>query len=201
MSVDVDSLDFSIPQAMPGDEMEYHVTRNFNYFVRIIRNVRKMHDVYSRIKKKKDWGLDPELSSLNPIFEAWLNDLPSDLQVVFPQDTSPPWLPSHFIGNLHSYYHLSIIMLHRPQLDPLDPTSMDGQWKQHMMICYDAAKRLCRLQEAILQYFGLPGLLCMQRGINFTIYCVLTCVLLHLVCTTTIAIWSDFRAYFFHRLQ
>jgi hypothetical protein len=37
------------------------------------------------------------------------------------------------------------------------------------------------LQEGLLQSFGMTGLLCMQRGINFTIYCVLTCTVLHLV--------------------
>ena len=43
------------------------------------------------------------------------------------------------------------------------------------------AKILCRLQEAILGAFGLTGLLCMQRGINFTIYAILTCTMIHLV--------------------
>jgi hypothetical protein len=103
------------------------------------------------------------------------------MAVTFPPDGSPPWLPSPFIGNLHSYYYLSIIMLHRPQLQLLDPTAADGQWKHHMMICYSSAKLLCRLEQAILHSFGLTGLQSMQRGVNFTIYAVLTCVMLHLV--------------------
>ena len=160
---------------------EYHASRNFTYFARVVRNVRRMNDVYARIKKKKEWGIDPEFVQLNPSFDAWMNDLPGDLQITFPQDGSPPWLPSHFVGNLLSYYYLGIIMLHRPQLTFMEPTGVDGGWKHHMMICYSSAKLLCRLQESILQSFGLTGLLSMQRGINFTIYCILTCTVLHLV--------------------
>lgn len=182
LSVDMETLDLSIPKNVFGDdEAEFHVTRNFAYFVRVIRNVRRMNNVYARIKKKKDWGIDPSFVQLNPSFESWMNDLPADLQVTFPPDGTPPWIPSHFIGNLHSYYYLSIIMLHRPQLTFMEPTGMDGGWKHHMMICYSSAKLLCRLQESILQSFGLTGLLSMQRGINFTIYCILTCTVLHLV--------------------
>jgi hypothetical protein len=182
LSVDMESLDLSIPRpGMGTDESEFHVTRNFTYFAKVVRNVRRMNNVYSRIKKKKEWGIDPDFVQLNPSFESWMNDLPGDLQITFPPDGSPPWLPSHFIGNLHSYYYLSIIMLHRPQLTFMEPTGMDGGWKHHMMICYSSAKLLCRLQEGLLQSFGMTGLLCMQRGINFTIYCVLTCTVLHLV--------------------
>ena len=50
-----------------------------------------------------------------------------------------------------------------------------------MNVCYNSAKILCRLQEGILANFDLTGLLVMQRGINFTIYAILTCVMLHLV--------------------
>jgi hypothetical protein len=178
----VDSVDLSVQRPTPGvDDAEFHVTRNFTYFTRVVRNVRRMNNVYAQIKKKKDWGLDPDFVQLNPSFETWMSDLPADLQITFPPDGSPPWLPSHFIGNLHSYYYLSIIMLHRPQLTFLESSGPDGAWKHHMLICYSSAKLLCRLQEAVMQSFGITGLLSMQRGINFTIYCVLTCTVLHLV--------------------
>lgn len=203
LQVDMDSLDLSIPRSLGNDDAEFHVTRNFKYFARVVRNVRKMNDVYARIKKKKEWGIDPELVQLNPSFESWMNDLPVDLQITFPLDGSPPWLPSHFIGNLHSYYYLSIIMLHRPQLTFMEPTGMDGGWKHHMMICYSSAKLLCRVQEAILQSFGMTGLFCMQRGINFTIYCVLTCTVLHLVALTSPDpdINTDAREYFTRHMR
>ncbi|KAI9047644.1 hypothetical protein LZ554_008355 [Drepanopeziza brunnea f. sp. 'monogermtubi'] len=204
LSVDMESLDLSVPKNVVGnDEAEFHITRNFAYFTKIVRNVRRMNNVYSRIKKKKEWGIDPHFVQLNPSFESWMNDLPADLQVTFPPDGTPPWIPSHFIGNLHSYYYLSIIMLHRPQLTFMEPTGIDGGWKHHMMICYSSAKLLCRLQEAILQSFGMTGLLSMQRGINFTIYCILTCTVLHLVAITSPDpdLNADAREYFTRHMR
>jgi hypothetical protein len=178
----MDSLDLTIPRPTAGLETsEFHTTRNFSYFTRVVLNVRRMNNVYARIKKKKEWGIDPEFVQLNPSMDKWLHDLPNDLQVTFPSDGSPPWLPSHFIGNLHTYHYLSNILLHRPQLTFMEPTGLDGGWKHHMMLCYSSAKLICRLQEAVLQSFGLTGLLSMQRGINFTIYAILTCTVLHLV--------------------
>ncbi|RDW87690.1 hypothetical protein BP5796_03384 [Coleophoma crateriformis] len=204
LAVDIETLDLSVQRPAPGnDDTEFHVTRNFTYLAKVVRNVRRMNDVYSKIKKKKEWGIDPALIQLNPSFETWMNDLPSDLQITFSSDGSPPWLPSHYIGNLHSYYYLSIIMLHRPQLQFMEPTDVSGDWKRHMMICYNSAKLLCRLQEGILQSFGLTGLLCMQRGINFTIYCVLTCTVLHLVALTSPDpdLSTDAREYFTRHMR
>lgn len=167
---------------MPGcEETEYHASRNFAFLSRIARNLNKVNSVYAKIKKKKDWGIDPELVQLNPLITGWLGELPADLRLTFPSDGSPPWLPSHFIGNMHSYYYLSIIILHRPQLSFLEPMGADGQWKSHMSLCYSSAKALCRLQESMLQSFGLSGLQCMQRGISFTIYAILCCIVLHIV--------------------
>lgn len=183
LSVDVESVDYSVPGPIPnGDESEYHVSRNFTYLARIVRGIGRMNRVYSRIKKTNTWGIAPEFIKLNSELHTWESELPADLILNYPPDGSTPWLPSAFLGNVHSYYHLSIILFHRPQLAFLDPTAADGQWKHHMMICYDAAKTLCKLQEAVLNGFGLTGLLCMLRGINFTIYAVLACVVLHLVC-------------------
>lgn len=182
LSIDIHSVDFSVPRAMPGDESEYHSSRVFTYLSRSLALVRTISDTYGRLKKKsKEWATDPEFVQLNPCFDAWMADLPQDLQISFPADGSPPWLPSHIIGNLHIQYYLGIIMLHRPQLALMDPSSLGGKWKHHMMICYSNAKLLCRLQESILQSFGMTGLLCMLRGINYSIYCILTCAVIHLV--------------------
>ncbi|KAI0383437.1 hypothetical protein F5Y04DRAFT_25575 [Hypomontagnella monticulosa] len=186
LSVDSESVDFNVPRLMPGcDETEYHASRNFSYLARVARNLNRVNAVYAKIKKKKDWGIDPELVQLNPTITGWLTDLPADLRITFPVDGSPPWLPSHFIGNMHSYYYLSIIILHRPQLSFLEPLGLDGQWKRHMSLCYSSAKALCRLQESMLQSFGLSGLQCMQRGISFTIYAILSCIVLHIVALTS----------------
>jgi len=186
LQVEEDTVDFNVPRLLPnGDEAEYHVSRNFTYFARVVRNVGRMSRVYGRIKKNKDWGIDPEFVQIKPAVDAWLAELPADLAVNYPSDGSAPWLSSAFVGNLHSYYYLSIILFNRPQLAFLTPGTVGGQWKQHMLVSYDAAKMLCRLQEAVVNSFGLLGLQCMQRGINFTIYAVLACIVLHLVALTS----------------
>ena len=180
--MEIDSVDFSVPPGPSGsNDLEYHVSRNFTYMARVVRNIARMNQAYGRLRKTKDWGIDPEFLQINPGLNAWLAELPSDMAVNYPPDGSAPWLSSAFVGNLHSYYYLSLILFHRPQLAFLQPTGSDGQWKHHMAVSYNAAKMLCRLQEAVLQSFGLPGLQCMQRGINFTIYAVLACIVLHLV--------------------
>ena len=148
--------------------------------MQVISNIRETAQLHGRLKKrKKDWPLEPEFVQHNQVFAQWIRDLPRDLQIVLPPDGSAPWIPSHFIANLHSYYHLTVVMHHRPQFQfSLD---FNDSWKRHFSICYSSAKIICRLQEAVLQQSGLQGLLCMQRGINFTIYAVLTCTILHLV--------------------
>lgn len=183
MGADPDSVDINVQPPSPAlNEADYEVSRQFTHLVRCVRNVRIMNDAYGRLRKRPNWGVDPEFVRLNPAFADWLSELPRELHLHYPADGSPPWIPTHFIGNLHTYYHLSIIMLHRPQLMFSGSFGADGTWKQHMVLCYSSAKSLCRLQEAVLQTFGMTGLLCMQRGINFTIYAVLTCAMLHLVC-------------------
>ncbi|KAI1491767.1 hypothetical protein F5X96DRAFT_668354 [Biscogniauxia mediterranea] len=204
LSVELETLDFSIPRPLHGiDDTEYHTTRNFTYFTRIVRNIHRMNSIYSKIKRKKEWGIDPEFVQLNPTLSSWINDLPPDMCITFPPDGSPPWLPSHYIGNLHSYYYLSIILLHRPQLTFLEPMGVDGQWKSHMLLCYSSAKALCRIQESMLQSYGLSGLQCMQRGISFTIYAVLSCIVLHLVALTSPdpEINTDARDYFTRHMR
>ncbi|KAJ8123906.1 hypothetical protein ONZ43_g260 [Nemania bipapillata] len=204
LSVELESLDFNVPQLMHGvEEDEHQISRDFIFFVRIVRMVSKMNTVYLKVKKRKDWGLDPEFVQLNPQLRSWLNELPPHMNVTFPRDGSPPWLPSHFIGNVHSYYHLATILLRRPQLTFLEPMGIDGQWKAHMIVSYASAKALCRLQESMLQSFGLSGLQCMQRGISFTIYAILSCIVLHLVALTSPdpEINTDARDYFTRHMR
>ncbi|KAJ6163517.1 hypothetical protein N7497_003496 [Penicillium chrysogenum] len=167
------------------DHYEIDRSRQYAYFVRNAHHIRIITDIYHKVKKQKDWGADARFVQNNPLFADWLRNLPPDLQVNYPADGSPPWLPSHFVGNMHSHCHLAIILLHRPQLFASQSFAAGGEWKIHMSLCYSSAKSLCRLQEAILQRFGLSGLLYMQRGINFAIYCILTCTMLHLVAITS----------------
>lgn len=167
------------------DQYELDRSRQYAYFVRNAHHIRIITDIYHKVKKQKDWGADPRFVQKNPLFADWLRNLPADLQVDYPADGSPPWVPSHFVGNMHSHCHLAIILLHRPQLLASRSFAAGGDWRVHFSLCYSSAKSICRLQEAILERFGLSGLLYMQRGINFAIYCILTCTMVHLVSCPT----------------
>ena len=180
MQVEPSTVDLTPLRPTPGlDESDYHLSRQFTYLVSMIQTVRRMHDIKEACATN-DWMTDPEFVALETKLARWVEALPRDMKVTWRQDDRPPRLPSHFIGNMHTYYHLTVIMLHRPQLS-VSGAFADGSWKRHMLISYGSAKAMCRLQEAIFGQFGLPGLMCMQRGISFAIYAVLTCALIHLV--------------------
>ncbi|ORX94520.1 hypothetical protein BCR34DRAFT_499193 [Clohesyomyces aquaticus] len=185
LGVHLETVDFEMPAPISGlDRAEYQISRQFSQYIRIVRNIRETGQTHARLRKKrKDWALDPDFVGHNADYPAWLSALPDDMQIVYPQDESAPWIPSHFVANMHCYHYLGVIMHHRPQLESFSD-SYDGAWKQHMMSCYTAAKNMCKLQEAILKTYGPQGLLCMQRGMSFTIYAVLTCTMLHLVAIT-----------------
>lgn len=180
--VEPNSVDTSeCPPCSDLDDYEKAISRQFAYWVRNVRNIRLISDTHIKLKKKKDWALDQEFSSYNASFKNWPNGLPNDFQLHMSPTGEVPNITSHFVGNMHSHYQLGIIMLHRPQLKASESFGADSQWRHHMSVCYNSAKVLCRLQEGILVNFDLTGLLVMQRGINFTIYAILTCVMLHLV--------------------
>jgi hypothetical protein len=175
-----------MPRPVPGqDANEFQIARQFVQYTRVAKNVYQSAFLYGKLRKKSpDWALDPTFLSHNADFPVWLREVPEDMQIVYPQDGSAPWIPSHMIANMHSYHFLSIVMHFRPQLHAVSD-NYDGTWKQHMLTCYSAAKTLCKLQESILKTYGMPGLLCMLRGISFHIYAVLTCTMLHLVSFTS----------------
>lgn len=180
--VDIETVDIDTrPPCSEIDPFEATISRQFAYFVRNVRNIRTIAETYHELRKTEGWGGHPKFVAHNQAFDSWPDALPEDLQLNLPADGTPPWLLSHFIGNMHAHYQLGRIMLQRPQLMASKSFAADSAWKQHMTSCYTSAKVLCRLQEAIISQFGLQGLMCMLRGINFTIYAVLTCVMLHLV--------------------
>lgn len=182
MGVDPKTVDFGVPRPTPGiDQSDYQASRQFTYLVRMVRNVRTMSDIYAKVKRNKDWGNDPQFARIVPELHKWVDELPRDLQLHLPEDGSAPRASSHFVGNMQCYYQLTNLMLHRPQLMSANSFDAEGSWKQHMDSCYSSAKAMCRLQEGLMQGFGLSGLLCMQRGINFVIYSVLSCTMIHLV--------------------
>jgi hypothetical protein len=178
----LDTVDTSpAPPSSERDPFEATISRQYSYFICNVRNIRAIAETYHQLRKDKDWGCHPEFVAHNQAFDRWPDVLPLDLQLILPVDGSAPWMSSHFVGNMHAHYQLGRIMLQRPQLMASKSFAVDSSWKQNMMSCYTSAKMLCRLQEAVLAQFGLQGLLCMQRGINFTIYAILTCIMLHLV--------------------
>ncbi|KAF1949084.1 hypothetical protein CC80DRAFT_280963 [Byssothecium circinans] len=185
LRVDPSTVDFEMPRPLAGiDASEFQIARQFTQYARIAKCLQRTIIIAKKLRKKsEDFALDPSFVGHNATFTTWLRELPDDLQIVYPPDGSPPWIPSHFIANMHIYHQLGIIMHLRPQLHAVSD-SYDGVWKQHMISCYSAAKNMCKLQEAILEHYGLPGLLCMLRGISFTVYAVLTCTMLHLVAIT-----------------
>jgi hypothetical protein len=118
---------------------------------------------------------------LDSSYPKWFQTLPPDLQINVPKDGFEPWVSSAFLGNCHSYYYLSLIMHHRPQVHYLMEEVAGDSYKRYMLICLDAAKRLCRIQESMLRTLGPAGFESMIRGMSFTIYALLTCTMLHLV--------------------
>ena len=167
MSVSSDTVDFGIPTSLPGgDDDETRVWRRYVYLARGCRNVRLLFETYASVKQEgKEWQFHPRIQALNPSFPDWLAELPPEMQILFPADGSPPWLESHIIGNVHCYYHLGILLLHRPQLMASSFTTSNA-WKEHMSASYESAKAICRIQESLLRDFGIHGLMYMQRGMS-----------------------------------
>jgi hypothetical protein len=175
-------VDCDAPQPVAGQNAnDFQIARQFVQYTRVAKNVFQSAFMYGKLKKKTaDWAVDPTFVAHNADFSVWIREVPEDMQIAYPQDGSAPWIPSHMIANMHAYHSLSIVMHFRPQLNAVSDT-YDGVWKQHMLTCYSAAKTMCKLQEALLKTYGMPGLLCMLRGLSFHIYAVLTCTMLHLV--------------------
>ncbi|KAG6133123.1 hypothetical protein E4U12_002878 [Claviceps purpurea] len=199
LTVNHESVDFSVPPPLPGgDDDEYHVSRNFTYLARLVRNIKKMSLAYTRLRRTKDWAVNPEFQQIEQNISEYYSELPADMIIEYPADGSPPYLPSSFVGNLHSYFNLFQMLYHRPVLSFLDPTAHEAQWKRRMLNCYNAAKALCRLQEALLKQYGLVDLQSMQRGFSFALYAGLSCVVIHLVAIVSPdpELNSDAREYF-----
>lgn len=182
-SVDIDTVDLSFPPPSAGvDAFEYQTSRRFAYLTQCWRNIMQTTRIWVSLRRyKTDWALDPSFIRHNEDIDHWVNSLPSDFQISYPSDGAPPWLGGdHFLANVHVYQHLCVVMHHRPQLQAL-LEKRDESWVKHLDMCLHAAGKICKLHEALLRDFGLHGLHFMQRGINFVVFCVLSCAMLHLV--------------------
>jgi len=185
--VDIETVDTSpTPPNWDIDDYEKMISKQFAYWVRNVRNVRGVTEIYQKLKRKnKEWATDPKFVAYNQDFSKWPGELPADLEIAMPADGSLPRPPSHFVANMHCHYQLGIVMFYKPQLTASKDFIKDKKWKHDMTTCYNAAKQVCAFQEAILQNFDVRGLACMQRGLSFPIYAILTCIMVHLVRTPT----------------
>ena len=181
--VDIDTVDISpCPPNSDIDEYEKMASRQFAYWVMNVRNIRGLAETYQKLKRKnKDWASDPKFLAYNQAFRKWPVDLPKDLQISIPSNGTLPEIPSHWLANMHCHHQLGIVMLYKPQLNASKDFMNDDKWKGIMSMCYNSAKQVCVYQEAVLEKYDTLGLACMQRGLSFPIYAILSCVMVHLV--------------------
>lgn len=181
--VKVESVSFQVqsPSSAP-DDFEYRTSRRTTYFAQVVRNIKHTNMLWQTKKRlTDDWALDPTFVRHNESIDTWVDELPPDMQLDYGDDDRPVLLNgNHYVAYLHMYHNLVVIMHHRPQLVMLLGKG-DQSFKRHLDICNESAMIICRLQEALFRDFGLHGLQFMLRGIGFTIYCILTSTMLHLV--------------------
>ncbi|GIZ43278.1 hypothetical protein CKM354_000651000 [Cercospora kikuchii] len=185
-SVDIDSVQYAVPTPTNDiDAFEHLASRRSTILAQAVRNIKQSNILWQTMKRyKKDWALDPSFVQHNEDLPIWADNLPNDFQLQYSDDGSPPWLGAdHYKAYVHVYHHLTIIMHHRPQLQALLAKGDPG-WKDQLEICLNSAMLMCRIQEALYRDFQFHGLQFMIRGVNFTIYCVLTCMMLHLAAIT-----------------
>ena len=182
-AIDLETVDFSVPSRRSDvDETEYQISRRTAYFALCVRTNKQSSTIWNQIRRyNKEWALDPMFVRQNDVIPALFRTLPSDMQIHFPEDEKPPYLGGdHYVAYLHCYHHIVVIIHHRAQFQTL-LWKKDPAFNKHLTICNDAASKICRLQEALLRDYGLHGLKFMQRGIGFSIYAVLICLVLQLV--------------------
>lgn len=182
--IESDTVDEDFPYPAPEiDVFDYQCTRRHTLMAQAGHAIKVSNTMMQKGKRKKSatWALDPAMGQHDKDLDDFFENMPADLRIHYPEDGSPPWLGGdHFLADVHAYFHLVIVMHHRPQLQTKIEMGLP-EWRRHLDICVDSAIKMCRLQEALLRDFGLHGLNFMLRGINFTVYCVLTCTMLHLV--------------------
>ncbi|KAF2217891.1 hypothetical protein CERZMDRAFT_63994 [Cercospora zeae-maydis SCOH1-5] len=185
-SVDIDTVQYALPTPTNDiDAFEHLASRRSTILAQAVRNIKQSNILWQTMKRyKKDWALDPSFVQHNEDLPIWVENLPNDFQLQYADDGSPPWLGAdHYKAYVHVYHHLTVIMHHRPQLQALLAKGDPG-WKDQLEVCLNSAMMMCRIQEALYRDFQFHGLQFMIRGVNFTIYCVLTCMMLHLAAIT-----------------
>jgi hypothetical protein len=177
------SVDLNEPRIMAGiDAQEHSISHQFVQLAKNIHSIRETILVYRHLKRKdSSYAAHPNYTILDRKFDSWFAELPADLQIRIPENEYDAWEYSSFLGNLHSYHYLSIIMHYRPQFHYWVTQPTNDAWKRPLLICLEAAKKMCRIHESMLGTVGLIGFESMLRGMSYTIYAVLTCTSLQLV--------------------
>lgn len=188
MQCNLESIDESMPPQGHDflDDHEYAIHAQFIHLIRLQKTIRAMADMHNKLKADPQWRKDPKFLQSAPKLDEWQANLPPYLKLHVSTDLNdpPPLLGvhvgSHFAANLQVYYWLARMMLHRPAL-ALGGVFTDNRWRHHMMECTVAAKSICRLEEVVFEQCGMLGFQCMSRGVNFSIYSLLSCAMIHLV--------------------
>ena len=182
-AVDHETVEFNLPLPSPElDTFEHQISRRTAFLAQAVQNIKQTNILWQTMRRHNpEWALSPQFVQQNDVISAWLKSLPADMQLHYTDDDDPPWIGGdHWLAYLHIYHQLIAIMQHRPQLQAF-LEQRNPEFKTHLDVCNESAMLICRLQEALYRDFGLHGLQFMQRGIGFTIYCVLTCMMMHLV--------------------
>ncbi|KAJ6779294.1 hypothetical protein PWT90_07909 [Aphanocladium album] len=185
LTVPVDSVDFSLGLDKAALRTETAENVQFTQLARLVRNIKDIYSTYLVGKTQPLLVTEADFQHHKATLDSWISNLPASLAIGYPGDGSHPLLKSVFAGHLHCFYCLGLIMLNRVQLSRFEQDSGNPQWLRYMLDCHAAAKDQCRLHEAIIAQYGLRGVQCMQRGANFTIYCMLLCVVVHLAALTS----------------
>jgi hypothetical protein len=182
-AVDHETVELSLATSSSDpDAFERRASRRITFLAQAVQNIKQTNVLWQKMRRHSpEWALDPMFVSQNEVIASWFRTLPTDMQIHYTDEETSPYLAGdHFVANLNIYHYLIVIMQHRPQLQTL-LEKRDPSFKAHLEVCTQAASLMCRVQEAVYRDFGLHGLQFMQRGIGFTIYCVLTCIMMHLV--------------------
>src|SRR5436305_10373315 len=77
MTSDPETVEVPEATVLPDfDKSEVAVYTNFTYLVNLLKSIRKMNDVFTRLKVSNNWAGDPEFLACGPTFDRWAYELP-----------------------------------------------------------------------------------------------------------------------------
>lgn len=183
---DMDDVDLSLlPDAslidtrMPVEEIR--LQNDFVYMAMLVRILRRCSNVHKFVGLKFPFAAEPQRPILSDALLQWRANLPDHLKFHPALDKK---LPSHFVGNLHLTYCLTVCLLHRSWIVSVGEYGATGEWRVHLRVCNDAARQATILFEMVLDQFGPAGIKCMIRGYNLSLYGAIIMAMLHAISLT-----------------